>query len=260
MSTRSQWSFREKGKQIALIYKHSDGYPDGESGGFALWERFTNKIVKDAVTGNYGHCFDCAEYLAARFVVFLAIYENKEKNLNFGGIGISSDLHGDIEYLYEINCDNYLTPPVLHCKSIYGKCYVDKDAKPIKNKIKMNSTYGKLGNPKGSIKVKGQHFNSIQDAVKFKPNSANDSHLKLRRDKQGHFIKMDDIAEFKYPHNDRGGYCQLDWRQVKVIKEVNNTIEGIQCNGDNTGYKRFDKSKMVDIIRYRGYIKAGDWS
>jgi hypothetical protein len=254
MSTRSQWSFREKGKQIALIYKHSDGYPDGESGGFAVWNRFIDKIVKDAATSNYGYRFDDAEYLAARFVVFLAVYENKENNLAFGGIGVSKELDGDIEYLYEIDCDNS-NVPAFRCKSDYSGNYSGKYVN------EHNLEMSKHGNkPKGSIKVKGQHFNSIQDAVKFKPNSANDSHLKLKRNSLGHFIRMDDIAEFKYPHNDRGGYCQLDWRQVKVIKEVNNTIEGIQCNGDNTGYKRFDKSKMVDIIRYRGYIKAGDWS
>ena len=250
MSTRSQWSFRQNGKQIALIYKHSDGYPVGFHGGFAVWSRFIDMNVKDNTEGMYGNRFYDAEQLAARFIVFLAIYENKETTLNFGGIGVSKDLHGDIEYLYEIDCDNYLTPPVLHCKSIYGKCYVDKDARPIKNRIKMNSTYGKLGNPKGSIKVKGQHFNSIQDAVKFKPNSANDSHLKLRRDKQGHFIKMDDIAEFDYPHNG-----SMQFRIVKVDVENFTSLTGVQCNGENTGYKRFSKNKMSGVYRYKGYIK-----
>ena len=255
MSTRSQWSFRENGKQIALIYKHSDGYPDGFHGGFALWKRFTDKIVKDAVTSNYGYRFDCAEYLAARFVVFLAAYENKENNLAFGGIGISKELHGDIEYLYEIDCDSSLVP-VLHCKSIYVKCYLDKDANPIKNKIKMNSTYGKIGQPKGSIKVKGQHFNSIQDAVNFKQNSANDTHLKLRRDKQGHFIKMDDIARFQYPHKNYYGNLEHLWRKVKIVKQNPIAIEGIENNANGqSGYKKFLKSKMIGkVIIDKGYL------
>ena len=250
MSTRSQWSFRENGKQIALIYKHSDGYPDGFHGGFALWKRFTDKIVKDAVTSNYGYRFDCAEYLAARFVVFLAAYENKENNLAFGGIGISKELHGDIEYLYEIDCDNEKVP-VIRCKSVYGKwCYVDSNNKPFPfvNKPTYTDKYiDELGNeivkPKGSITIKNK-----------KPGS-NDSHLKLKRNSLGHFIKMDNIAEFFYPH---GRVNQF--RIVKIVTDTNNTIEGVQCNGKNTGYKRFDKSKIMGLYQHKGYIKAGDWS
>ena len=274
MSTRSQWSFREKGKQIALIYKHSDGYPDGFHGGFALWKRFTDKIVKDAVTSNYGNRFDDAEYLAARFVVFLAVYENKENNLAFGGIGISKELHGDIEYLYEIDCDNEKVP-VLRCKSVYGTCYVDSNNKPFPfvNKPTYTDKYiDELGNeivkPKGSITIKNKTFNSLNDVkvlmakqiahigtYKNKKPGSNDSHLKLKRNSLGHFIKMDNIAEFFYPH---GRVNQF--RIVKIVTDTNNTIEGVQCNGKNTGYKRFDKSKIMGLYQHKGYIKAGDWS
>ena len=257
MSTRSQWSFRENGKQIALIYKHSDGYPVGFHGGFAVWERFIDKVIKDTATGMYGTRFADAEDLAARFVVFLAIYENKEKNLNFGGIGISSDLHGDIEYLYEINCDNYLTPPVLHCKSIYTGKYVNERDLPI-------SKHG--SKPKGSVTIKGKTYNSLNDVKvplakqnttvskpTIKKQCSNDSHLKLKRDSNGHFIKMDDIAEFDYPH-ENGVY---QYRIVKIIDETPDYIEGIQVNGNNTGYKKFKKSRISDITyalrKYKGY-------
>lgn len=249
MSTRSQWSFREKGKQIALIYKHSDGYPQGFYGGFALWKRFTDKIIKDE--GMYGNRFDDAEYLAARFIVFLAIHENKEKNLNFGGIGISKDLHGDIEYLYEINCDNSEFP-AFRCKSIYRDEYVNEH----------NLTMSKHGiKPKGSITIKNKTYNSLNDVkVPFtkqnitvtkpviKKQCSNDSYTKLKRDSNGKFIKMDDIVEFEYPHNGVNTF-----RQVKVVFDANNCIEGIQLNGENTGYKRFNKSKISGLFQYKGY-------
>jgi hypothetical protein len=150
---------------------------------------------------------------------------------------------------------NWKRPTNYDLVSTFGACA----NVPLK-KIVKNTLYGKLGSSvkykRGSIKVKGEHFNSIQDAVTFKSSSANSSHLRLRRDTQGHFIKMDDIIEFIYTHKVTGGYGEGQWRQVKVVKEVNNTIEGIQCNGTNTGYKCFNKSKMVDVYRYKGYIKS----
>jgi len=248
MSTRSQWSFREKGQQIALIYKHSDGYPDNYHGGFAVWQRFVDKVVKDAETGIYGNRFDDAEYLAARFVYFLLVCENKETNLNFGGVGISKDLHGDIEYIYEIDCDNS-NAPVLRCKKIYTGKYVNQHGLEI-------SKHGS-NKPRGSVTVKGKTFNSVNDLPKTPSwikkaanrNFANDSHLKLKRDSQGHFIKMDDIAEFEYPHN---GLPQF--RTIKVINETPDYIEGIQINGENTGYKKFKKSNIrIKWSRYKAY-------
>ena len=120
----------------------------------------------------------------------------------------------------------------------------------------MNSTYGKIGQPKGSIKVKGQHFNSIQDAVKFKPNSANDSHMRLRRDSNGKFIKMDDIARFQYPHKNYYGILDYLWRKVKIVKQNPNFIEGIENNANGrAGYKKFLKSKMIGkVIIDKGYL------
>jgi hypothetical protein len=269
MSTRSQWSFREKGKQIAIIYKHSDGYPDGEHGGFALWTRFTNKIMQDAALGYYGHRFDDAEYLAARFVYFLCRWENGHENLNTSGVGIGNELHGDIEYLYEIDCDSSLVP-VLRCKSVYSNRYVDQynEGVPVIRKDKFGSINKGLGGsvvvkPKGSNTIKNKTFNSLNDVkvpvVKqnitvTKPDSkkqcSNDSHLKLRRDSKGHFIKMDDIAEFDYPHNG-----DMQFRVVKVDVEDNYNLTGVQCNCENTGYKRFNKNRMRNLYRYKGYIK-----
>lgn len=132
MSTRSQWSFREGSKQIALIYKHSDGYPDGEHGGFAVWERFIAKVKQDCRSGSqYGYRFDDAEYLSAKFLYYLIRWENQNNTFDFGGIGVGAELHGDTEYLYEIDCDNpnLTIPPRLRCKEVYSGQYVIASSK-----------------------------------------------------------------------------------------------------------------------------------
>ena len=267
MSTRSQWSFRENGKQIALIYKHSDGYPDGEHGGFAVWQRFVDKVIKDCAAGFGGNRFDDAEYLAARFVYFLLRWENGYENLNTLGVGVSKDLHGDIEYLYEIDCDG--KAPVLRCKQIRTGNYVNSLGNIVKVKAKREklptisaeeiinnppwSTNWKPSNgykPKGSVTIAGKTYESLNDlpSVPLKKRFANDSHLKLRRDSAGHFIPMDDIAEFDYPHNG-----EHQFRIVKVVEEDEKSIAGVQANG-NTGFKRFNKNKIGGLYRYKGYI------
>ena len=245
MSTRSQWSFRENGNQVALIYKHSDGYPNGHHGGFAVWDRFIAKIKQDCQWGLYGWRFDDPEYLAARFVYYLIRWENQMETLETGGVGVSRNLHDDIEYLYEIDCDSSANAPALKCKSINLNRYVNKDNLVIP-----------LKQAKGSITVKGKHFNSIQDAVKFKQNTSNDSYLKLRRKPDGKFIKMDTIARFQYPHKTSYGNLDYIWRKVKVVEKTPTYIEGIE-NNDNgrSGYKKFLTSKIIGkVLLDKGYL------
>lgn len=120
------------------------------------------------------------------------------------------------------------------------------------SKVVKNTLYGKLGNLKGSVTVKGKQYASINDLTKdrsFKLKNGNNSHLKLRRDEKGHFIKMDTIMEFNYPHN--GAY---QFRRVKVIDKSDDYVEGIQLN-HNTGYKRFLTSKISGIFEYKAYAK-----
>lgn len=103
MSTRCQIGFYELGqknlyKWEALIYRHSDGYPDGESGVIA-----TVKPILDDFNKNRG--LDDLEYAPAWLVAKL-----KTDYLN---IGISSGFHGDIEYFYAVypdRLDVYKTP------------------------------------------------------------------------------------------------------------------------------------------------------
>lgn len=239
MSTRSQWSFREAGNQIALIYKHSDGYPEGYHGGFAVWNRFLAKVKEDCGKNNWSYRFNDAEYLAARFVYYLLRWEGGNENLNTLGVGVSKELHGDIDYLYEIDCDSNEVPQ-FRCKRVNSGEYVDNEGNPIATK------------PKGTVTIKGRDF-AVSPALskEYKSSFANDSHKKLRRDANGKFIKMVDIAEFDYPHGYDGSNS---FRLVKVIEKTKDYILGVQTNGDNTGLKRFNRNRMVNCLYYKGYL------
>jgi hypothetical protein len=110
MSTRCQIGFYEsKEKSLedfeALIYRHSDGYPDTEHGvvkaiaPFLKWWKSQRGI-------------DDLEYLSARLLQWLCNnYDGKgyghfkEGDNEYTGIyghGICKDFHGDIEYFYKI--------------------------------------------------------------------------------------------------------------------------------------------------------------
>tara|TARA_Y100000310_G_C20020129_1_gene506993 strand:- start:3 stop:359 length:357 start_codon:yes stop_codon:yes gene_type:complete len=103
MSTRCQIGFYEPDTENlqnfeALIYRHSDGYPDSEHGVIA-----TIKPILDDFNKNRG--LDDMEYASAWLVAKL-----KDDYLN---IGISKAFHGDIEYFYAVypnRMDIYETP------------------------------------------------------------------------------------------------------------------------------------------------------
>jgi len=105
MSTRACVHFMQNGEAEAKIYRHSDGYPEGlgqDLLGF-LQELKTN------VTDNR---FTDAGYLAAKWVVRDAMenrqYANGEPhNLNFLGVGIVAEDPTDIEYHYEVLCNDF---------------------------------------------------------------------------------------------------------------------------------------------------------
>lgn len=103
MSTWCQIGFYEQGvkdlaKFEALIYRHCDGYPDGESGVPAT----IVPILKDF---NKNRGLDDVEYASAWLVAKL--------KTNYLNIGICKDFHGDIEYFYVVYPDRlevYKTP------------------------------------------------------------------------------------------------------------------------------------------------------
>ena len=87
------------------IYRHSDGYPDGEYGVIAAIKPFLKKFM--ALRG------DDPEYMLARLLQHLTnladthdqeyAKENNYTPMPFLGYGISTGLHGDEDYYYIIN-------------------------------------------------------------------------------------------------------------------------------------------------------------
>ena len=107
MSTRACVHFIQNGGAEAKIYRHSDGYPEG------LGQDLVGFLqeLKDNVTDNR---FTDAGYLAAKWVVRDATmnreYANGEPHdLNFLGVGVVSQDPTDIEYRYEVLCDDFDT-------------------------------------------------------------------------------------------------------------------------------------------------------
>ena len=132
MSTRACVHFMQNGEAEAKIYRHSDGYPEGL--GQDLLE-FLQEL-KTNVTDNR---FTDAGYLAAKWVVRDATmnreYANGESHdLNFLGVGVVSQDPTDIEYRYEVLCDDFDTAglPKVMMYDLYmgetlnlGKCLND---------------------------------------------------------------------------------------------------------------------------------------
>ena len=148
---------------------------------------------------------------------------------------------------------NWKTPTAEDLKIVFG--YVEpKQAQIPKGGVKIKEiVYDSLKNlPKKHVIDRG--LKRVNDLLarnaRLNSRLSNKSHLKLKRDSQGHFIKMDTIAEFDYPHNG-----ELRFRMVKVEKEGDGYIEGVQYNSQYTGYKRFNLNRVRGLYKYKGYVK-----
>lgn len=107
MSTRATVHFKDEGskKATAIVYRHSDGYPDGLGKDLQMFLERLKKLDDNR--------FNDAAYLAAKFVVWQTLeYDDGEGNpLDVIGIGIVDRDPGDIEYRYTVQC-NGLWPVV----------------------------------------------------------------------------------------------------------------------------------------------------
>lgn len=132
MSTRSTTHFvyneSDGAHNAAIIYRHTDGYPEGA--GTDIY-RFFEDVKSQTNDTRFGD----PSYLAAKYVVWLAdqfaysydfngkeMKKVKKNMLDFLSVGVCSGDPGDIEYRYTVNCgkmdeDGY---PVVTCKSLYG--------------------------------------------------------------------------------------------------------------------------------------------
>ena len=104
MTTRCTTNFRGAWGTDAIIYKHCDGYPDGDNGMKRTLERFFEAVEDTWPDSRYGD----PSYLAARFVRFLSL--DSDDGL---GVGITREDPADIEYRYVLECtDDSVRPRV----------------------------------------------------------------------------------------------------------------------------------------------------
>ena len=104
MSTRCNIHFKGWEEIRSNIYRHSDGYPDGEHGVPACLQRFFEELEAQTADRRYSD----PEYLAAKFLVWQAgqYASDLEKPLEFLSVSPCIEDHGDIEYVYTVDCDN----------------------------------------------------------------------------------------------------------------------------------------------------------
>ncbi len=126
MSTRSTASFVYPGshdKPEAIIYRHSDGYP--EAAGVDL-KRFIQEVSELPDSR-----FSDPSYLAAKYVVWLAGMFNKygstDNPMDFISVGVVSQNPGDIEYRYVVECNSDFggeDTPEVTCYDVYSNTEV----------------------------------------------------------------------------------------------------------------------------------------
>jgi len=106
MSTRATVHFQEDDRDVAIIYRHSDGYPEGLGADLETFFSEVQETTKDTR-------FYDPSYLAAKWVVwdasqhsqFASYPEGKKSPLQFLGVGVCLQDPADIEYRYLVNCN-----------------------------------------------------------------------------------------------------------------------------------------------------------
>ena len=110
MSTRCQIRFEEEWeydgkmhKQIAQIYRHSDGYPDGHSGVIADMIKFIEWYGNEPMPRTGDITYACADFI---YFMKNSIKDEYKKEgwdkLGYGVENPSDGIHGDEEYLYVV--------------------------------------------------------------------------------------------------------------------------------------------------------------
>lgn len=119
MSTRCAIHFEQYSEAQAIIYRHSDGYPEG--GVLPDLDEFFTAV--EAQTKDKDTRFDDAAYLAAKFVVWQAAqyaYHFAGPNfarvasepLDFLGVAPVMADPGDIKFRYHVQCNSAARPRV----------------------------------------------------------------------------------------------------------------------------------------------------
>ena len=116
MSTRCTINFCNEDDIVAKVYRHCDGYPNGQYGVKHDLKNFFGDVLNECKNDPR---FNDPSYLAAKFVVWQANEYKRENKLDFLFVGICQDDPRDIEFTYFINCNNYdNTFPKVRCKKV----------------------------------------------------------------------------------------------------------------------------------------------
>lgn len=119
MSTRSTThfvdsSFSKAGEEpflSAIIYRHSDGYPEG-AGKDLIEFLYRCQRLRDSRLND-------VSYLAAKYVVFLSErFRRGADSLDFLSVGIHMTDPGDIEYRYIVDCGKIGADGLPHVKCL----------------------------------------------------------------------------------------------------------------------------------------------
>ena len=111
MSTRCTIHFKRapSARAMAIIYRHSDGYPDGNNGVLSDLRRFFADVERQTKDTRFNN----PSYLAAKFVVWQAGENAIARPLDFLGVGVVATDPGDIEYRYIVTCANDAWPIIV---------------------------------------------------------------------------------------------------------------------------------------------------
>lgn len=121
MSTRG--NIKVISKDVTFwLYHHHDAYPEGV--GMDLLKKFRNSFLR-------------GDFVYAQDIVNRLIKDPKDDEYE-----ITTGMHGDIEYLYEIDCDN----KTIKCFEINFK--VDGDNE-IGNEVNLEAIYNKMNKHEG---------------------------------------------------------------------------------------------------------------
>lgn len=113
-------------RPCAIVYRHSDGYPDGQHGVPADLNRFFDDVKAQTNDWRFGD----PSYLAAKYVVWQAHeyahrwdWETGDKvenrMLDFLSVGIVLTDPTDIEYRYYVICNGQNPPEVKWEETVY---------------------------------------------------------------------------------------------------------------------------------------------
>jgi hypothetical protein len=109
MSTRCNIHFDAHGETYANVYRHSDGYPDGEHGVPAGLEQFFTAVETQTSDTRFAD----PEYLAAKFVVWQSMqYAPAGNPLDFISVGVTTGDAGDVAWIYTVDCTSGERPSV----------------------------------------------------------------------------------------------------------------------------------------------------